>query len=70
MAFCSHCGEPAHNDAAFCTTCGKPIHVYRPSTGTFFFRYDNSAGPADETLEFGVLDGYPIAGAFGLERSN
>ena len=46
------------------------VAVYRPSTGTFYFRYDNSAGPADETLEFAVLDAYPVAGAFGLERSD
>jgi len=31
MAFCSHCGEPAQDDAAFCTTCGKPIHEEAPS---------------------------------------
>ena len=41
-----------------------------PSTGTFFFRYANGTGPVDETLEFGILDGYPVAGTFGLERSN
>jgi len=31
MAFCSHCGEPTHDDAAFCTTCGKPVHKEAPS---------------------------------------
>jgi len=31
MAFCSHCGEPAQDDAAFCTTCGTSIHEEAPS---------------------------------------
>ena len=46
------------------------VAVYRPDTGTFFFRHDNSTGPADETFELGVLDAIPLAGSFGLDRSS
>jgi hypothetical protein len=39
--------------------------IFRPSNSTFFFRYTNTQGIADETLVFGASTFLPIAGEWG-----
>ena len=39
--------------------------VFRPSTATFYLRYANSTGVAQERVPFGEWDWFPVAGRFG-----
>lgn len=42
------------------------VGIYRPARNTFYLRYENSQGNADDEREWGFLTWYPVAGVFGL----
>ena len=44
----------------------ETVGLFRPSTCNVFLRYTNTQGVANETLTYGVSNGLPVAGDFGV----
>lgn len=40
--------------------------IFRPGNSTFYFRYTNTQGNADESFLFGFSNWLPVSGNFGL----
>ncbi len=45
------------------------VAIYRPSDAAFYFRYSNSAGVADHTVNWGDADWLPVAGDLGAAEA-
>ncbi|MDH3540754.1 MAG: hypothetical protein OEP52_12195, partial [Acidimicrobiia bacterium] len=43
------------------------VAIFRPDDRTFYFRFTNTLGFANDTLVFGESHWLPVAGTFGLE---